>query len=409
MRKDLLKNVKGMRDFSPEDMLLREKIMDTMKKNFKLFGFLPIETPTLESFPLLMDKYGADADKLIYNFEDRAGRPLGMIYDLTVPLSRYVAMNINNLTLPFKRYQIQRVYRYEKPQRGRFREFYQCDIDTIGSDSPFVEAELLIISARILKELGLNFKIKVNFRTFLNDFLNKNNIDKNEDRDFFLRAIDKLDKMGTEKVIAYLKDNGFRNNAEELLKKLIDIKDPPQRFLDIKEYFFRFFNEDIIEFSPLLARGLSYYTDTIFEITLIGENMGSIAGGGRYDDLIFRLIGKKVPACGIAFGFERIFEILKGKNNISDDTFFDYFIMNNGNNKEELATLKKLTDIGFKVFYYTDKIKMDKQIKKAILLKSKYFIILGDDEVKSGDITVKNLSTREQKRMKLVEFIRSLQ
>lgn len=408
MRKDLLKNVKGMRDFSPKDMLLREKILNIIKNNFKLFGFLPIETPTLESYPLLMDKYGEDADKLIYNFKDRADRPLGMIYDLTVPLSRFVAMNINNLTLPFKRYQIQRVYRYENPQKGRFREFYQCDIDTIGSDSPFVEAELLIVSAKILKELGLDFKIKLNFRTFLDDYLEKNNIAKQTDKELFLRAIDKLDKMGDEKVIAYLKENDFPKDPKPLLKELSELKQAPDRFVQIENYFSTFYDREYLEFSPLLARGLSYYTDTIFEISLRDEDMGSIAGGGRYDNLINHLINREIPACGIALGFERIFEILKKKKDIEDDIFYDYFIMNSGNKDQEMKLLKILTKAGKKTFYYPDKLKMDKQLKKAVSLKSKYFMIMGDEEVEKGEVSIKDLLKREQKRIKLEEFIRSI-
>ena len=221
MKKAQLNTVKGMRDFGPQEMLLREEIMEIIRRNFRSFGFLPLETPTLEGLDLLMEKYGDEGSKLIYNFEDRAGRPLGMIYDLTVPLSRYVAMNFNKLKLPFKRYQIQRVYRYDNPQRGRFREFYQCDIDVIGSASYLSDAEILIAAARILNDLGFkDFRILINSRIFLNDFLKKFGIEGDE-AVLFMTGIDKADKMGMDKVITYLKEKGLSKKPEVIIKGLV--------------------------------------------------------------------------------------------------------------------------------------------------------------------------------------------
>ncbi len=400
MKKKNLNTVKGMRDFSYNDMIIREKMIDIIKRNFKSFGFLPIETPTLERYELLMEKYGDDADKLIYNFEDRAGRRLGMIYDLTVPLSRFVAQNYAKIKFPFKRYQIQRVYRYENPQKGRFREFYQCDIDTIGSNSPFGEAELLIVASKILIELGIkNFGIDINFRTFLDEYLTKTGIKNDREKELFLRAVDKLDKRGIDNVIGYLKENNFSMDPQKLIDDLKNYDSIPKKFDEIKKYYTRFFGEDNLKFNPLMARGLSYYTDTIFEIVLTGEDMGSIAGGGRYDNLVEDLLGVKLPSCGISLGFERIFEILKNKIE-NNSSYYDYMIINSNNPKEEMAVFKNLIEKGYTVFYYPDNVKYQNQFKFADAYNIKFAVIIGADEVKNNTITIKNLKTREQKTEK---------
>jgi histidyl-tRNA synthetase len=400
MKKKNLNTVKGMRDFSYNDMIIREKMIDIIKRNFKSFGFLPIETPTLERYELLMEKYGDDADKLIYNFEDRAGRRLGMIYDLTVPLSRFVAQNYAKIKFPFKRYQIQRVYRYENPQKGRFREFYQCDIDTIGSNSPFGEAELLIVASKILIELGIkNFGIDINFRTFLDEYLTKTGIKNDREKELFLRAVDKLDKRGIDNVIGYLRENNFSMDPQKLIDDLKNYDSIPEKFDEIKKYYTQFFGEDNLKFNPLMARGLSYYTDTIFEIVLTGEDMGSIAGGGRYDNLVEDLLGVKLPSCGISLGFERIFEILKNKIE-NNSSYYDYMIINSNNPKEEMTVFKNLIEKGYTVFYYPDNVKYQNQFKFADAYNIKFAVIIGADEVKNNTITIKNLKTREQKTEK---------
>ena len=408
MKKAQLNTVKGMRDFGPQEMLLREEIMGIIRRNFRSFGFLPLETPTLEGLDLLMEKYGDEGSKLIYNFEDRAGRPLGMIYDLTVPLSRYVAMNFNKLKLPFKRYQIQRVYRYDNPQRGRFREFYQCDIDVIGSASYLSDAEILIATTRILNELGLkDFKILINSRIFLNDFLKKFGIEGDE-AVLFMTGIDKADKMGMDKVIIYLKEKGLSKEPAGIIKELTSAKDQvPESIASIKKYFSAFFDPSIIEFSPLLARGLSYYTDTVFEIILSGENMGTVAAGGRYDGLIENLLGLKVPACGISLGFERLYQILSEKGERARQAY-DYMIMNSGNTMKELAVLKELTEAGYSTLYYPENVKLTKQFKYADTYGIKKAVILGDEEIEKDEIRIKDLADRSQISKKLKAFFKDI-
>ncbi len=408
MKKAQLNTVKGMRDFGPQEMLLREEIMGIIRRNFRSFGFLPLETPTLEGLDLLIEKYGDEGSKLIYNFEDRAGRPLGMIYDLTVPLSRYVAMNFNKLKLPFKRYQIQRVYRYDNPQRGRFREFYQCDIDVIGSSSYISDAEILIATTRILNELGLkDFKILINSRIFLNEFLMKYDIE-GEEAALFMTGIDKADKMGMDKVITYLKEKGLSKKPEVIIKGLVGMKSKvPESIASIKKYFSAFFDPSIIEFSPLLARGLSYYTDTVFEIVLTGENMGTVAGGGRYDSLIENLLGVKVPACGISLGFERLYQILSEKSENAWQAY-DYMIINSGNTMKELAVLKELTEAGYSTLYYPENVKLTKQFKYADTYGIKKAVILGDEEIEKDEIRIKDLADRSQISKKLKAFFKDI-
>lgn len=408
MKNKNIRPVKGMRDFSPAEMLLRQKMMDIIRRNFKSFGYLPLETPTLESLDLLMEKYGDEGSKLIYNFEDRGGRPLGMIYDLTVPLSRYVAANYNDIKTPFKRYQIQRVYRYDKPQRGRFREFYQCDIDVIGSASLYSDAEVLITSSSIIKELGFeDFEILVNSREFLNNYLEKEGVE-GENAELFMTAIDKLDKMDRSDVIKYLESKGFPADANKLIDGLKSMENgPPDDIIEIRDYFSNFFDPGLIKFYPLLARGLSYYTGTVFEFVLKGEHMGTVAAGGRYDGLIENFLGIKVPSCGIALGFERLFQILWEKQD-NALAYYDAIIINSGNTGAELKALKELASIGLSVVYYPAKAKMGKQFKYADNYNIKNAVIIGDDELQKKEITVKNLETREQSRIpenKLMDYL----
>ncbi len=404
MKKELLQTVKGMRDFNFDDMVLRERMISVITANFRSFGYLPIETPTLEKYDLLMDKYGEEADKLIYNFTDRGGRRLGMIYDLTVPLSRYVAQNYNSIKFPFKRYQIQRVYRCENTQRGRFREFYQCDIDYLGSDSADIEGEILSATAKILRELGLGeFEAEINFRDRLNAFLSEKGIPDGQSA-LFLRAIDKLDKTSEEDVCRYLKENGFQSDAGKLIRALKEEYEPPAVFSEIRNYYKALGgSSEELKFNPLLARGLSYYTGPVFEFKLKGADMGTVAGGGRYDGLVEALIDKKVPACGIALGFERLFEILKTVGGTSDN--IEYFIANLGNRAIELELLRMLTEKKRRVFYYPDRsVKLGAQLRYASEMKTVYALLVGDEEASSDSVAVKDLKKKEQKVKTLKVF-----
>ncbi|MCK5398873.1 histidine--tRNA ligase family protein, partial [bacterium] len=291
---------------------------------------------------------------------------------------------------------------------GRFREFYQCDIDVIGSASYLSDAEILIAAARILNDLGFkDFRILINSRIFLNAFLKDYGIE-GEEAALFMTGIDKADKMGMDKVITYLKEKGLSGEPAGIIEELTAAKDQvPESIASIKKYFSAFFDPSIIEFSPLLARGLSYYTDTVFEIVLSGEKMGTIAAGGRYDGLIENLLGVKVPACGISFGFERLYQILSEKGERAWQAY-DYMIINSGNTDKELAVLKELTEAGYSTLYYPENVKLAKQFKYADTYGIKKAVILGDEEIEKDEIRIKDLADRSQISKKLKAFFKDI-
>src|SRR3989338_7361516 len=295
--------LKGFRDFLPEKMLKREAVLTKLEHVFKLFGFDPLETPAIEYSETLLVKYGDEADKLLYRFKDRGEREVGLRYDQTVPFARVVSQYKNELTFPFKRYQIQPVWRAEKPQKGRFREFLQCDLDIAGSSSTLADAEILLTSFNALKELGFSdVQILINDRTIFD----KLNLSKKQ-----IIILDKLEKIGVEKVILELSELG----TKDALMVLNDLRNasPTPRLLKIFNHLTDSGltqNRDFI-FQSTLARGLDYYTSTIFEIKISNYSAGSVAGGGRYDNLMNQFIQEDVPSVGIAFGFDRIIEAME--------------------------------------------------------------------------------------------------
>ncbi|MCK5224088.1 ATP phosphoribosyltransferase regulatory subunit, partial [Candidatus Calescamantes bacterium] len=270
------------------------------------------------------------------------------------------------------------------------------------------DAEILIAAARILNDLGFkDFRILINSRIFLNAFLKDYGIEGDE-AVLFMTGIDKADKMGMDKVIIYLKEKGLSKEPAGIIKELTSAKDQvPESIASIKKYFSAFFDPSIIEFSPLLARGLSYYTDTVFEIILSGENMGTVAAGGRYDSLIENLLGVKVPACGISLGFERLYQILSEKGERARQAY-DYMIMNSRNTMKELAVLKELTEAGYSTLYYPENVKLTKQFKYADTYGIKKAVILGDEEIEKDEIRIKDLADRSQISKKLKAFFKDI-
>jgi histidyl-tRNA synthetase len=304
-----IQTLKGFRDFLPLEARKRAFVINELKKIFEDYGFEPLETPALEYEEILMGKYGEEGNKLMYRFTDNGGRKVALRYEQTVPLARVVAQYRNDLPRIFKRYQIQPVWRGENTQRGRYREFLQCDIDTVGTDDTFADAEIIDCSIRCLTELGIpDIQVWINDREILNQ------LSKEE-----VVALDKLDKIGPDNVAKEWEKLG-RKNAKQLLDKFTPEQcKPTQRLVEIMNILKLKGLEKMVKFTPNLARGLDYYTSTIFEIRTQKYPGLSIAGGGRYDNLVGMFSRENIPAVGLAFGFDRIMEIMNDLNSKIQD------------------------------------------------------------------------------------------
>ena len=443
---------KGTRDFLPQDVARRNYIFDTIKSVFKVYGFAPIETPSFELSSTLMGKYGEEGDRLIFRIlnsgekmkradlsalqEDNLPRFANSLsekalrYDLTVPFARFVVQHQNELTFPFKRYQIQAVWRADRPQHGRYQEFFQCDADVVGSDSLLCELELIQIFEAVLSRFNLpGFTIKINNRKLLTGIAEL--IGESEKLVDIVVAIDKLDKIGKEGVITELENKGISSKAIVAIQPLFDLQGTNKEKLDkmaaflseskiglkgVEELRSIFslldkieFNHEKIEFDITLARGLNYYTGAIFEVLAHDVKMGSICGGGRYDDLTGLFGLKDLSGVGISFGADRIYDILKEL-----DLFPKYLtegltvlFVNFGEKESEIA-LKlavSLRDKSIDCEVYPSPAKMQKQLKYANDRGVKFVAIVGEEEMKLGKITLKNMESGEQILMDKASFI----
>jgi histidyl-tRNA synthetase len=444
---------KGMRDFSPSEMIKRNYIFDIIKDCFQRFGFLPLETPAMENLTTLTGKYGEEGDRLIFkvlnsgDFLDKtdinngneidAKKLLPQIaekalrYDLTVPFARYVVMHKNDITFPFKRFQIQPVWRADRPQKGRYREFYQCDADIIGSNSLLNEFELVQILDEVFTRLNLNVTIKINNRKILSGIAEYIGA-ANQITDITV-AIDKLDKIGKEKVIEELKAKGLSDEALVKVEPLLDFKPITVLANETGIYINNLIGNTAIgnkgieelqavfdlttkiplqtakfEFDLTLARGLNYYTGAIFEVKLNEEKStytGSLSGGGRYDDLtgIFGL--PNLSGVGISFGADRIYDVLEELNLFPQDNINSIKVMiaNFGNTTSDfcLRLLHRLRQQGIATVYYPEEVKMKKQFEYADALSIPYVVIIGEDEMKQEKISVKNMKTGEQEMLSI--------
>ncbi|MBQ7985315.1 MAG: histidine--tRNA ligase [Bacteroidales bacterium] len=447
------KAVKGTRDFLPLQMQKRNYIFSTITSVYKSHGFLQIETPAMENLSTLMGKYGDEGDKLLFkildsgiflrqekfsSFEDeitsnhinKAASMIcekGLRYDLTVPFARFVVNHQNDIVFPFKRYQIQPVWRADKPQKGRYREFYQCDADIIGSDSLMNEVELIEIISEVFSKLKLNVTIKLNNRKILAAIAS---VIGHEDKITEITvAIDKLDKIGVEGVEKELLDDGFteqdveklrpilliNGTNEEKIKTLSDfISSNEQGKRGIEELEFvlnkcKAINIENIEFDITLARGLNYYTGAIVEVKANDVAMGSITGGGRYDNLtgIFGL--KDVSGVGISFGADRIYDCLEELNLFPDEvkTATDVLFINFGEKESEKCLLlaKQLRSANISCEVYPDSAKMQKQMKYANNRNIPFVCLLGENEIANGTIVIKNMLTGEQQTTLQTEIL----
>ena len=444
---------KGTRDFSPEEMAKRNYIFNTIKEVFLLYGFKQIETPSLENLSTLMGKYGEEGDKLLFKVlnsgdflskatdEQLAQRDClhltsricekGLRYDLTVPFARYVVQHRNELQFPFKRYQIQPVWRADRPQKGRYREFYQCDADVVGSDSLLNEVELISLVDEVFARFGINIVIKLNNRKILSGIAEV--IGAPEKIIDITIAIDKIDKIGIENVNAELQEKGLSQEAIDTLQPLLQLSGSNVEKLaslatllseseigkkGIEELQFVIDNATLLglnstlELDVSLARGLNYYTGSILEVKAKDVAIGSITGGGRYDNLtgVFGLDG--VSGVGISFGADRIFDVLNALNLYPEGTCASTkVIFTNFGNTEAKASLKhimKLRKAGISAEIYPDNAKMKKQMGYADSNKIPFVAIVGETELAEDKITLKNMNDGSQELLSIDEVINRL-
>ncbi len=413
MNKQNIQTLKGFRDFLPEQARNRQYVSDKIRETFEVYGFAPLQTPTLEYASLLLGKYGEEADKLVYTFEDRGERQVGLRYDQTVPTARVLSQYQNELPKYFRRYQIQNVFRADKPQKGRYREFTQCDCDIFGSNSILADAELLATVDAVFKNLGFkNVVIEFNDRELL---MNSINPFANEKVDVFsiVQSIDKLDKQSAENIIEELVDKGLtRQNAEAVLSKLdkIVISDNlnkiVQKTLDLGV------DQKTLIFNPKLARGLDYYTGLIFEVKIPELSGSSVGGGGRYDNLIEDLSGYKMPAVGIGLGFDRIVEAceelgLIPANNMGTLVMVSFF-EDDACQSKALEIAKELRLEKIKTELFPDVDKLGKQFKIAEQKQISFVIVVGENEIKENSFTLKNMQSGEQSLLSVEEIKKRL-
>ena len=441
---------KGTRDFSPGEMARRNFIFDTVKRVFQVYGFQQIETPAMENLSTLMGKYGEEGDKLLFKILNSGDylsaigpdeltttnssklttriSEKGLRYDLTVPFARYVVQNQNDIVFPFRRFQIQPVWRADRPQKGRYREFYQCDVDIIGSDSLLNEVELIQIVDQVYRQLGLNVTVKINNRKILAGIAEI--IGESERIIDITVAIDKLDKIGIAKVSEELIQKGISHMAVEKLQPILNLSGGNNEKLNqieqviansetgirgilemrtIFDYLSSIELQSDIELDLTLARGLNYYTGAIFEVKARDVEIGSITGGGRYDDLtgIFGLSG--VSGVGISFGADRIYDVMLQLDLFPKDTVSSSRVMfvNFGDKEEKycLPILSMLRKEGISSEIYPDRDKMKKQMNYADRKGIEFVALAGESEISQGMINLKDMKTGDQQLVNLAELV----
>jgi histidyl-tRNA synthetase len=407
-----IQTLKGFRDFLPQEKRARDYVAGKIKATFELFGFEPIETPTLEYASLLLGKYGEEADKLVYTFEDRGGRNVGLRYDQTVPSARILAQYQNQLPKYFRRYNIQNVFRADKPQAGRYREFTQCDADIFGSNSPLSDAEILVLYYQIFNRLGIDsIKLKVNDRSTL--MLEVKPFTSEKISLFsIIQSLDKLDKLSQQDVEIELCRKGMDDlSAHALLTNVQKVKIAESLAQIVDKAISLGLPSENVVFTPTLARGLDYYTGMIFEGVIAEYSFGSVGGGGRYDNLIGDLSGISIPAVGFGLGFDRTVEAAVKLNVIPELTSTAKVfatIFNQATETETLKTVAKLRSLGISTELCANLDKMDKQLKLASQKKIAYVVIIGPDEASKGVVTLKNMATGEQQTDTLENLIPTL-
>ena len=439
---------KGTRDFSPAEMMRRQYIFDSIRRVFRAYGFAPLETPSMENLSTLLGKYGDEGDKLLFKIlnsgdyaaglsdeEVRQASKIcekGLRYDLTVPFARYVVQHQGELTFPFKRYQIQPVWRADRPQKGRYREFYQCDVDVIGTRSLLCEVELVEIVERVFKALNIRVALKMNNRKILFGIAEAiGHADKMMD---ITIAIDKLEKIGLDNVKAELMERGLGQEAVDKLQPILELSgDNTQKLNQLKEvlavsetgmkgiaemetvfgYVERLGIGLTVELDLSLARGLNYYTGAIFEVKALDFAIGSICGGGRYDDLTGIFGMPNTSGVGISFGADRIYDVMTGLNLFPEEVNCSTRVLfvNLGSEEEAavLPLLRSLRNEDIAAEIYPEAGKMKKQMEYANRRGIPYVVIVGSQELEARAATVKDMRTGDQQQVpfdKIADFIK---
>ncbi|MGK2862268.1 MAG: histidine--tRNA ligase [Chitinophagaceae bacterium] len=443
----------GTRDFGPDVVRKRTYILNTIKDVFEIYGFQPLETPAMENMETLMGKYGEEGDKLIFKIlnnglndpknmdkartafanvllgrNDKNLTERALKYDLTIPFARFVAMNYATLTMPFKRYQIQPVWRADRPQKGRYREFYQCDADIVGSKSLINEMELALIYATVFKKLNVDIELKINSRNILVALAEKcGGAYKMMD---ITIAIDKLDKVGPDKVKEELSQKGLDQEQIMLIERYLEIAGTNeekimgiQSLLGNSEAGKKGINElEFLTSSPMmakhssltidftLARGLNYYTGIIFEVKALNVNMGSIGGGGRYDDLTGLFGVPDVPGVGISLGVDRIYDVMQELNLFPADVYIGtqvlFFNLGDAESQVAFELMQQLRNNNVRCELYHETTKFDKQFKYAEKKNIPFIIIIGSKELEEKNCVIKNLGTGEQQKILIPDLLR---
>jgi histidyl-tRNA synthetase len=445
---------KGTRDFGPAQMAKRQFIFDNIRKVFQKYGFQPLETPTMENLSTLTGKYGEEGDQLLFKvlnsgdylkdvdsskLETRNSKLLtseisekGLRYDLTVPFARYVVMNRGEITFPFKRYQIQPVWRADRPQKGRYREFYQCDADVVGTDSLICEAEIVLMIKEVFKSLSIkDFTIKLNHRAILSGLSEL--IGSEKESSLFV-AIDKLDKIGEEKVKEDLRSRGFEDKGIDAVFAILNFKGNTQQKIDfLKSKFSKSENgkkgiadfEDVlsllqsygateqhVEFDISLARGLSYYTGCIFEVKINNVAIGSVSGGGRYDNLTSVFGLPDVSGVGISFGVDRLYDAMEELSLFPKEAQATSTVMiahfDDATLRYSLHVANQLRESGIATEVYPDVTKLKKQLDYSNKKEIPFVIVIGSDEMKEGMLTLKNMEKGDQEKLSLESIISKL-
>lgn len=441
---------KGTRDFIPEEMAKRNYIFDTIKKVFQKYGYQPIETPAMENLSTLLGKYGEEGDRLLFkvlnsgdflknvdqtDIDDKKLNKIttaisekGLRYDLTVPFARFVVQHRNEIIFPFKRFQVQPVWRADRPQKGRYREFYQCDVDVIGSNSLLNEVELIRMINDIFNALKVKVTVKINNRKILSGIAQL--IDAPEQLISITTAIDKLDKIGIEAVVKELLSNGLTQDKIDQVLPIIELKgsnneklnrlgklmletqEGTEGIAELEKILSNLKGLNIkseVEVDPSLARGLNYYTGAIIEVKADNVNIGSVCGGGRYDNLtgVFGL--SDVSGVGVSFGADRIYDVMSELGLFPEQvqSSADVLLINFGESEAKfcLQVMEVLQNSGISAELYPDSAKLKKQMKYANLKSIGFVLLIGDEEMKSGQYTLKNMTSGEQVTEALSDLI----
>lgn len=413
--------LKGFRDYLPEQMLLRQQVLGIIREVFEKHGFEPLDTPALEYMEILTGKAGEN-EKLMYHFRDAGDREIGLRYDLTVPLARVVAMHQNDFVMPFKRYHMAPVWRAEKPQRGRFREFWQCDADIVGPSSTLADAEAISVLADALHAIGLGRAVVlINHRKVLSSLAEMAGVAADQAPTIY-RSIDKLDKIGREGIFADFQKHGVSDNAANQILDIVTSNGDTEDLLDLASTKLAGFPEGVKAVGELrelvdhiellgvpknayrvdlaLARGIDYYTGPVYEAVVEQPKVGSVAGGGRYDGLVGTFLGRDVPATGISLGIERILEVIEEFDLLPRrKSVADVFMLYRKDTLADAAAIaRELRDEGYRVdqSVITNK-GMGDQLKYADRRGIPLAVILGPDELERDEVAVKNLTSGEQR------------